>query len=129
MRQYALVTGDPLSSGGDLPQKPRFDFDDYVLRFNTAVESGDWTHYIDCFADDASLEFIGPPVGPFSGRGAIHEAYVLHPPDDKIELRGPVVADANELVATYSWARTGATGTMRVTEVEGQIARLVVTFD
>ena len=125
---YALVNGDPLTSRGDLPQTPRFDFDQHVLRFNAAVETGDWTQFTDWFTEDAVLEFIGPPIGPFTGRGVIHEAYALHPPDDKIELDGPVVADSDELVVPYRWARTGATGTMRVTAQAGQIVRLAVTF-
>jgi steroid Delta-isomerase len=123
------VSGDPLTSRGDFPQTPSFDFDEHVLRFNVAVDTGDWSQFTDRFAEDASLEFIGPPIGPFTGREAIHRVYALHPPDDKIELYGPVVADFEELVVPFRWARTRATGTMRVTEQSGQIARLVVTFN
>ena len=93
------------------------------------MEAGDWIEFTDRFTEDAVLEFVGPPVGPFTGRAAIREAYALHPPDDKIELDGPVVADSNELVVPYRWARTGANGTMRVTERAGRIVRLVVTFN
>ena len=75
------------------------------------------------------LEFVGPPVGPFSGRAAIREAYARQPPDDKIELDGPVTAESDELVVAYRWARTGATGSIRVTERAGRITRLVVTFN
>jgi steroid delta-isomerase len=123
------VSEDALTARGDLAQTPRFDFDEHVLRFNTAVETGNWTNFTDRFAEDASLEFVGPPVGPFNGRTAILEAYTGHPPDGKIELDGPVVVDSDELVVPYRWAGTGATGPMRVTERAGRIARLVVTFD
>jgi steroid delta-isomerase len=127
--QYAPVTGDGATSQGEPGQTPRFDFAEHVFRFNAAVQTGDWTQYIERFADDASLEFVGPPVGPFTGRAAIHEAYAQQPPDDKIELDGPVVVDSDQLVVPYRWARTGATGTMRVTERAGRIVRLVVTFN
>ena len=123
------MSGDPLTSRGDPIEPPRFDFDRHVSRFNAAVATGDWTQFTDWFAQDATLEFVGPPIGPITGRRAIHEAYVLHPPDDKIELNGPVVTDSIESVVPYKWVRTGATGIMRVTEQAGQIVRLVVTFD
>jgi hypothetical protein len=121
--------GDQSASRGQPAQSPTFDFDDHVSRFNEAVETGDWARFADRFEEDACLEFVGPPVGPFRGREDIREAYLLHPPDDKIELVGPVVADSEELVVSYRWARTGTTGTMRVTERSGRIVRLVVTFD
>jgi steroid Delta-isomerase len=119
-----------LASRGDDPTHiPTFDLDEHVRLFNAAVESGAWTSFVEQFADDAVLEFLGPPVGPFTGRAAIHEAYVRNPPDDKIELDGPAIRDSAELVVPYKWVTTGATGTMRVTERAGRIVRLVVTFN
>jgi steroid delta-isomerase len=103
--------------------------DEHVRRFNAAADSGVWTSFVDQFAADAVLEFVGPPVGPFNGRFAILDAYRQSPPDDKIELVGSAVTEADELVVPYKWVSTGATGTMRFTEREGQIAKLVVTFD
>jgi steroid Delta-isomerase len=120
----------PLSSRGDDPTgTPTFDLDEHVRLFNAAVDSGDWISFVEQFAEDAVLEFVGPPVGPFTGRAAIHEAYVRNPPDDKIELDGPVAVHSGELVVPYKWVATGATGTMRVTERAGRIVRLVVTFN
>jgi steroid Delta-isomerase len=123
------VAGDSLTSQGDQAQTPSFDFDEHVLRFNAAVETGKWTAFTDRFAEDAVLKFVGPPVGPFTGRAAIHDAYVRNPPDDKIELDGPVSVHSGESVLPYKWVTTGATGTMRVTEHAGRIVRLVVTFN
>ena len=123
------MAGDSFPSRADEAETPRFDFEEHVLRFNVAVETGDWTAFTDRFADDAVLEFVGPPVGPFSGRAAIRDAYARQPPDDKIELDGPVTAESDELVVAYRWARTGATGSIRVTERAGRITRLVVTFN
>jgi steroid delta-isomerase len=108
---------------------PEFSFEEHVRRFNAAVDSGVWTAFVEQFADDAVLEFVGPPVGPFAGRAAIAEAYARNPPDDEVELAGPVRTDGDELVVPYRWVSTGATGTMRVSERAGRIVRLVVTFD
>jgi steroid Delta-isomerase len=102
---------------------------EHVRSFNAAVDSGVWDVFVERFADDAVLEFVGPPVGPFAGRAAIYEAYTQSPPDDTIELDGPAVARGDEVVVPYRWMATGATGTMRFTQRGSHIARLVVTFD
>jgi steroid delta-isomerase len=101
---------------------------EHVRLFNAAVDSGVWDAFVARFADDAVLEFVGPPVGPFVGRAAIYEAYTQSPPDDTIELDGPAVTRGDNVVVPYRWTTTGATGTMRFTERGGHIARLVVTF-
>jgi steroid delta-isomerase len=105
------------------------DIGEHVRVFNAAVESGDWGRFVEQFADDAVLEFVGPPVGPFVGKGAIAEAYAVSPPDDTIELDGQAATESGELIVRYRWSATGATGTMRFTERAGVIGRLVVTFD
>lgn len=105
------------------------DVDAHIAAFNTAVESGRWQPVVDRFADDAVLEFVGPPVGPFVGRAAIAAAYATSPPDDTIELAGPPAIVGDELVVPYRWRRTGSTGSMRFTSHGELIDRLVVTFD
>jgi hypothetical protein len=117
------------SRGGDPTRTPTFDLDEHVRLFNAAVDSGIWTSFVEQFAEDAVLAFVGPPVGPFTGRAEIYGAYVQSPPNDKIELDGPVAVDADESVVPYKWVTTGATGTMRVTQRAGRIIRLVVTFN
>ena len=101
----------------------------HIDTFNEAVAGGNWDAFVARFADDAVLEFVGPPVGPFAGRDAIAAAYRESPPDDTIEVVGAVTSDGDTLVVPYRWTTTGATGTMRFTERSGRIARLVVTFD
>jgi len=102
---------------------------DHVDAFNQAVRTGGWSSFADRFAEDAVLEFIGPPVGPFIGRTAILEAYIESPPDDTIEIDGSVVVKGAELVVPYRWKATGATGTMVITVRSGAIGHLTVTFD
>jgi steroid delta-isomerase len=84
--------------------------------------------HVDAF-EDAVLEFIGPPFGPFIGRAAILDAYIENPPDDTLEINGPVVVNGAELVVPYRWKTTGATGTMLMTAQSDEIAHLTVTFD
>jgi steroid Delta-isomerase len=103
---------------------------EHVDRFNAAVRSGDFAPMIELFTDDASLEFVGVPVGPFRGREAIAAAYREQPPDDEIE-----VLDAWQregvIVARYAWRREAGrpAGEMWLTRQADRIAGLVVTFD
>ena len=101
----------------------------HVDRFNRAVRSGEWDEMTAYFADDAELRFEGIPVGPFDGRDAITQAYREQPPDDEVLLfDGEQVGD--EAIAGYAWAADPdrRAGEMRLTERDGRIARLVVTF-
>lgn len=101
----------------------------HIEVFNAAVISGDWTAFVSRFTDDAVVEFVGPPVGPFVGRAAIAAAYTASPPDDTIAPNGMPAYEGDELVVPYRWVTTGATGTMRFTERDDLITRLVITFD
>ena len=75
------------------------------------------------FSEDAELVFEGIPVGPFSGRDAIGEAYAAMPPDGEI-----VLLDGD---GTYAWAKEPEVpaGQMFLTERDGEIARLVIRYD
>jgi hypothetical protein len=101
----------------------------HIAAFNEAVVSGEWAAFVSRFDDDAVLEFVGPPVGPFRGRAAIAEAYRTSPPDDTIAPAGAPHQDDVELIIPYRWVATGAAGTMRITDNGRLITRLVVTFD
>jgi hypothetical protein len=103
--------------------------EDHVDAFNHAARTGAWSSFADRFAENAVLEFVGPPVGPFTGRDAILDAYIENPPDDTIHIRGPVLVNGPELVIPYQWDATGATGTMYMTAQSGKIERLTITFD
>ena len=101
----------------------------YIAVFNVAVRSGDWASVLDQFTDDATMQFVGPPVGPFVGRQAIADAYATSPPDDTIEILGASALDDGDVVASFRWQRGGETGTMRFTEQAGRVHRLVISFD
>jgi steroid delta-isomerase len=101
----------------------------YVAHFNAAVRDGSWSSVLEHYTDDAVMEFVGPPVGPFVGKPAIAAAYRASPPDDEIELIGSPDEHGGMLVTAYRWRATGATGSMGFTERDGLIEHLVITFD
>lgn len=99
---------------------------EHVARFNAGVRTGDFSAMLAGLADDAELEFVGVPVGPFRGRAEIAEAYRERPPDDEI-----LVLDREGDTAGYAWAADPETraGELRLTVRDGLIRRVVVTFD
>ena len=106
------------------------DIGEFVAAFNSAVRTGRWDPYLRSFTDDATLEFVGPPVGPFHGLRAIRAAYEQSPPDSAIELVGAEEQIGDDLVARYRWETSGETGSMRRRLArDGRIEALVITFD
>jgi steroid Delta-isomerase len=101
---------------------------EHERRFNAAVESGDFGPLVALFAEDAALEFVGVPAGPFVGRGAIAAAYAAQPPDDALDVFSVTEDVDGTFVEPFAWRR-GGTGTMRVTLDGDTISRLVVVFD
>jgi len=96
--------------------------DEYVVRFNEGVRTGDWSRMLELVDDDAELEFVGIPVGPFHGRDAIGAAYATQPPDDEL-----VLLDGNR----YAWANepTRPAGELHLEERDGKIARIRVLYE
>jgi steroid Delta-isomerase len=100
----------------------------HVTAFNAAVESGDWTSFADRFADDAHMEFVGVPAGPFDGRASIAAAYRVNPPDDTMTVRSVEPGDTSDVVR-FAWT-AGGTGTMTLEWApDGLVRELVVAFD
>ena len=83
---------------------------DYLERLNTGIRSGSWE-----------------PVGPFSGRDAIVEAYRAQPPDDEFVL----LETLDEHAAVYAWAQdpTRPAGEFHLEERDGAIARIRVLYE
>jgi len=94
-----------------------------VSAFNEGVRTGDWSSLVALFAEDGVLEFEGIPVGPFSERSAIAEAYRAMPPDDEIVLLdgGP----------RYVWSKEPErpAGELHLEERVGGIVRLRVLYE
>jgi steroid delta-isomerase len=94
----------------------------HVEGFNEGVRTGDWSRMLELLHEDAELEFVGIPVGPFVGRQAIADAYVAQPPDDEI-----VLLDGE----AYAWSSEPATraGELHLEERDGRIARIRVQYE
>src|SRR4051812_29716972 len=97
--------------------------DEHVARFNVGVRTGDWSRMLELLTDDATLEFTGIPVGPFTGRDAIGAAYAAQPPDDEIVLLdgGPA----------YAWATRPdeRAGELHLHERDGRIAAIRIVYE
>ncbi len=103
----------------------------HVETFNAAVATGDFRPLVELFAEDASLEFAGVPVGPFVGRDAIGAAYAAQPPTDTMTVLDTHVEPDGTVVEAFSWSADAGrrSGEMRLTVDAGLIRRLVVVFD
>ena len=58
----------PLARRGGKPRSGVSLLEREVEAFNAGVRIGDWSTLVELFTDDAELEFVGIPVGPFVGR-------------------------------------------------------------
>jgi steroid Delta-isomerase len=101
--------------------------DRHVAGFNLGVRTGDWSAMLEQLADDAELEFVGIPVGPFVGRDAIAAAYRDQPPDDELVVLEPCGEDA----VVYAWSRepTRAAGELRLTVYDDRVTRIRVLYE
>jgi RimJ/RimL family protein N-acetyltransferase len=120
---YALLAED-----AGVPAAVRL-LHDYVGVHNECVRTDDWEPLRSWFADDAELAFDGVPVGPFRGAEEIVRAYRGRPPDDLV-LTFSVREEDGRVAADYGWLREPAAvaGQMLMTQVDGRISKLVVTF-
>jgi steroid delta-isomerase len=99
----------------------------HVARFNAAVESGDWHEFVTSFADDAVLEFVNVPAGPYRGRTEIAAAYRDNPPDDTIAVQSVATTGQCDEVE-FEWTNGGA-GLLKLEWTdEGTITRMVIEF-
>jgi len=94
----------------------------HVAAFNDAVEAGSFALFLQLFTDDAVIRFENVPGAgtlEFAGRDAYTRAYAEQPPDDKIDIAGPVTAAGDAAVVPFTWQRDRAPGTMRLTYAPG----------
>jgi hypothetical protein len=66
------------------------------------------------------FEYVGPP--------AYTAAYAEQPPDDQLDIVGPVRDVGEILIIPFVWHRDGAPGLIRLTVGHGLITRMVATF-
>jgi drug/metabolite transporter (DMT)-like permease len=104
--------------------------EDHIERFNAGVRTGDWSPMVGAFTADGEMEFRGVPVGPFVGRDSIAAAYREQPPDDELRVLEQRQVDG-QIEARYAWLAEPevAAGEMFLTPENGDIRKLVVTFD
>jgi steroid Delta-isomerase len=99
----------------------------HVAAFNESVRSGEWAGFARRFTFDATMQFAGVPVGPFTGREAIAAAYISQPPSDTLTVTSGISSgDVDEL--WFAWDGSGATGSMTVRWSGDLIAELTVSF-
>jgi hypothetical protein len=102
--------------------------DKHIAAFNAAVTSGEWTEFVQRFAESARMEFSGVPAGPYDGREAIAAAYRSDPPDDTMEVLDVRSTDWTD-TARFQWSRGGSGTLWLAWTAGGLVSRLVVDFD
>jgi steroid Delta-isomerase len=111
------MSGDPISARAAR----------HVAAFNDCVRSGAWADFAERFTPEATMRFVGIPVGPFTGREAIAAGYTSQPPSDTLTVaRGVSAGDVDEL--WFAWDASSATGTMTLRWSGDLIAELTVAF-
>ena len=99
----------------------------HIAAFNDSVRSGEWADFAGRFTPEATMRFVGVPVGPFTGREAIAAGYASQPPSDTLTVSRCVSSgDVDEL--WFTW-HSGGTGTMILRWSGELIAELIVTFN
>lgn len=99
----------------------------YVDNHNRGVDHGDFSHVVGTFSPDAQLAFPLIGLGPFNGREDIARAFTMHPPSDRLKIKGSIVT-LTGIMASYEWERQpGVTaGIIFATSAEGRITRMVI---
>ncbi|HTW21394.1 MAG TPA: nuclear transport factor 2 family protein [Mycobacteriales bacterium] len=98
----------------------------HVAAFNACVRSDDWASFADRFTPDATMRFVGVPVGPFIGREQIAAGYLAQPPTDTLTVTRSVSAgDIDEV--WFDWD-SGGSGAMTIRWTGDLVAELTVTF-
>jgi hypothetical protein len=96
--------------------------------YNAAVRSGDYSAFVETFAEDAVMRFEAIPVGPFRGREAIAEAYATRPPTDTLTVRSVSEVDEDTARVTLDYDG-GGSGWMVVRWRDFEVTELTIGFD
>jgi hypothetical protein len=90
--------------------------------FNAGVATRDFGEFLGLFTDDAAVRFENVPgagVMEFAGRQAVADLYAAQPPNEKIDICGPVKAEGDTVVIPIAWRRDAEPATVRLTFTEG----------
>jgi steroid Delta-isomerase len=99
----------------------------HVAAFNDTVRSGEWAEFARRFTADATMRFVGVPVGPSTGREAIAAGYASQPPSDTpADTCAVSSTEVDEL--WFAWDSSGATATMTLRWNGDLIDELTVAF-
>jgi steroid delta-isomerase len=77
--------------------------------FNEGVRSGDFGPWLDTFAAEAVVTYVGLPIGPLHGRDEIAKAYVEHPPSSPMRVEESSV-DGDRVTGRFVWVDAPTTG-------------------
>lgn len=111
----------------------------HVVEFNDAVAARHFAQFLCLFTDDAVIRFENVPGAgrlEYAGRDAYTKGYGESPPDDQIDISGPVTVEGDEAVVPFTWQRDDAPGTMRLKFTAGApdalderlVSAMTVTF-
>lgn len=97
----------------------------HVELFNEAVRTGDYTPYLQTFADHAVMIFEDVPMGPFHGLSEIVQAYATRPPNDTMALIDMEEIGTDGVKAVFEWD-AGGTGQMFLRWEADQLVELSI---
>ena len=103
----------------------RTSLETHVELFNEAVRTGDYSAYLDTFADDAVMRFDDVPLGPYRGKTEIAQAYSTHPPSDTMALIDMEEFGTHAVRAAFEWD-AGGTGVMYLRWDDGRLIELII---
>lgn len=95
--------------------------------FNAAVRSGDYSAFLDTFAEDAVMRFETLPIGPFEGREAIAAAYAAAPPADTLTVRSVSLVDPDSARVAVDYDH-GGSGWMTLRWRDASVLDLSIGF-
>ncbi|HUA43139.1 MAG TPA: nuclear transport factor 2 family protein [Streptosporangiaceae bacterium] len=99
----------------------------HIAAFNESVRSGQWADFARRFTPDATMRFVGVPVGPFTGREAIAAGYASQPPTDTLTVTS-VMSSGDVDKLSFAWDSASNTGTMILRWTGDLVAELAVIF-
>jgi hypothetical protein len=99
--------------------------EEYVRRHDEGVRKGEFAPLAALFDVNASMLFVGVPLGPFYGRDAIHQAFREQPPSGELQIISLDEGRDRTVRATFG-SGTDREGSLTLTTRDGLIDQLVI---